>query len=171
MSVNRSDKEMRIRTNFLVAGLILCSGLAHTQTRTEQIHNGIWWTTNLDQSTKLGWVIGFVDGSEDVRSNLVKACLKQTTGSTQIPQQRAQYEAAAATCDVNYHAFLNIFKAPNSTMGQIVQGIDQFYADYRNLRVGIDFAVLYAYKDLNGAPQSDLDELVRSARQHTNSNS
>jgi hypothetical protein len=157
---------MRIRANFLVAGLILCAGLAHGQNPPEK-HNGYWWAKQ-PRPTKLAFVVGFHDGSEIVRNNIITACLVQNgVGLEQIKQLlpgQPSYEAASADCDKKHNLLLNVLKPPTSTYGQVVDGLDQFYADYRNENIDFGLAIYYVFGELDGHPQNLLDEDVRSWR-------
>ena len=84
---------MRIRANFLVLGLILCAGLAHGQAP-DHSRNGYWWLKQT-RSLKLGWVVGFVDGSEAVRTGVTGACPEQASSWVQTA---GQDELAAKAC-------------------------------------------------------------------------
>jgi len=151
---------MRIRANFLVLGLILCAGLAHGQAP-DHSRNGYWWLKQT-RSLKLGWVVGFVDGSEAVRTGVTGACPEQASSWVQTT---AQDESAAKVCNNNQD--LNRFKPPNATYGQVIDGLDHFYADYRNKTMTLAPATFYVYLELSGAPQSALDDYARNVRQPT----
>jgi hypothetical protein len=146
---------MRIRANFLVASLILSAGLAHGQ-KTEQL-NGYWWLQHSD-SFKVGWVSGYVNGSTVVVGYVATPCLKQDSAEATI----AEYAEAAKTCNNNLD--FNLFIPPKATVGQMVEGLDHFYADYRNRNIAIAWAISYVNQELNGASQSVLDEFARKAR-------
>jgi hypothetical protein len=162
---------MRIRTNFLVAvaGLILGAGLACGQNN-DQPQNGYWWA-KLNQQERVAWIVGFNDGSEVVRGNITTACLNQAGASQEQMKQQLKpgpiYEAAAADCDKKLGLLLNPYKPPKAN-GQIIDGLNQFYADYRNKNINVLAAVYYVYQELDGVPQNLLDEFVRSVRQDPN---
>jgi hypothetical protein len=101
---------------------------------------------------KLGWVIGFAHGWEH---GIIDACIQQAL----LEKTSAQHEWAK-TCASN-----PVLSNPNATAAQMVEGLDHFYADYRNRTINLGFAVSYVYKELNGTPQSTLDELARKLRQ------
>jgi hypothetical protein len=150
-----SAKAMRTRANFLVAGLILCAGLAHGQN--PPFRSGYWWL-QMPRGMKLAWLEGYGDGQAAVTGWLAAPCLKHGETFTE-----ASYKAAEKAC---IHDDLSRFDSPrNATNGQIVDGLDQFYADYRNKTVVITEAIVYVNEELNGKPQPVLDELARKLRQ------
>ena len=149
---------MSIRANFLVAGLILCAGLAHGQTA--EPHNGYWWL-QLPYPMKVAWVEGFGDGSDVVGSFVTWACGKQASAGLTTP---AQYEWADKVCN---NPAVKLFMHPNVTYGQVVEGLDHFYADYRNKNIDVSSAIPWVYGELRGAPQSFLDEYMRMMREQT----
>jgi hypothetical protein len=140
---------MRTRTIFLVISLVMCAGLAHAQSQED---NGYWWLKQ-DTPFKLGWIEGFVTGGETVKANALLIC----------GINAAVYgNAVSGVCNVLGN---KLFEPPRATYGQVIDGLDHFYSDYRNKLIKIDFAVSYVYDELSGSTQSALDQEVRQLRE------
>jgi hypothetical protein len=101
---------------------------------------------------KVAWVVGFGDGGGG-------NCLEQSNAG---PKTLAQSEWAVRVCN---NRLVNL---PDVTYGQLVKGLDHFYADYRNESIDAPLAFYYVNLELNGAPQSVLDDYARGVRQSLN---
>jgi hypothetical protein len=52
----------------------------------------------------------------------------------------------------------------NVTAGQLADGLDNFYADYRNRRIRVADAVWLVANGIAGTPQKELDKMIESWR-------
>jgi hypothetical protein len=118
-----------------IVGLIFCAGVACGQTTTQGVVNGYWWR----ESTRLGrlnYIQGYYDGMTRI---LVKA----------------SPECADACPGILPHI-------PDVTYGQVADGLDHFYSDYRYKTVPIPMAITYVWKELDGASPEDLEKYRRN---------
>jgi hypothetical protein len=128
---------MRSRILKLLMLAFACTGLA----RGQNPRDGTWWN-ELNRSTKAGYVAGFIDGAitacehEDVR----QACAKSKV----------------------LMLYTGAYGPQNFTNGQIVDGLDHFYQDYRNRSINMRAATFYVLLELQGADPKALDELRRA---------
>ncbi|MGA9362845.1 MAG: hypothetical protein WBW16_00570 [Bacteroidota bacterium] len=53
------------------------------------------------------------------------------------------------------------------TVGQIVDGLDDFYADYRNRRITIIDATWLVLNGVAGTPKEELDKMIESYRKYS----
>jgi hypothetical protein len=139
---------MRIKASLVVVGLIACAGLV----RGEERHDGYFWL-KLSGDQKVFWVGGFYDGVLIQKAQGIGGCSNEiaTTSGSDICGKLGSY--------------LDVYDAPQSaTYGQIVDGVDHFYRDYRNKSIPLYSAVLYVNQELNGTPQSVIDERIRQFR-------
>jgi hypothetical protein len=56
----------------------------------------------------------------------------------------------------------------NVTNGQLVDGLDAFYSDYRNRSISIDDAVWLVANSIAGTPQDKLDKMIENFRRNVN---
>jgi hypothetical protein len=60
---------------------------------------------------------------------------------------------------------LKMTPPPNFTYGQYVEGIDEFYSDYRNTTFKIEIAIAYVTASLNGISENELKSWLETLRQ------
>jgi hypothetical protein len=112
--------------------------------------DGNWW---LEQSelSRTAYVTGFFDGTHLGGQfsfwNFTddKACLSKATESFTFYSEK----------------FLK-----DVTNGQLADGLDVFYKDYRNRKILIHNAVWLTLNAIAGTPQADLDKMVENFRKH-----
>lgn len=141
-----------MRTTLSVVLLFLFALSAHASDPTRD-RDGNWWR-GLTLSEKQVYIVGFFDGiplghkfsSWNLMHNPQKQnCLQDTVGSF-----------------VNYVSkYLE-----NVTSGQLTDGLDDFYSDYRNRSIPIDNAVWLVANSISGKPQAELDKMIESFRRN-----
>jgi hypothetical protein len=52
------------------------------------------------------------------------------------------------------------------TGGQLVDGLDSFYGDFRNRRILVYSAVWLVLNEIAGTPQDELDKMIQSWRKN-----
>jgi hypothetical protein len=122
----------------LLVVLLLTGAFAHAQT-----HNGNWWRT-LEPSNKLMYVIGYMDGD----------CAGEMRALMQVQPTQAQRE----------HITKCVW--PDAvTFGQVKDGLDHFYRDYRNRLIFADDALTIVKKEVEGQPTStaEVEKLRKNA--------
>src|SRR5882762_8931768 len=127
--------------------LLLLPVLTFTCQAEENRRDGNWWNDQ-PPATKLGYMIGFFDGMtlgnkfsywKFIKDEKQQNCLTQTGAS--------------------YTEFSEKFLA-HVTNGQLVDGLDIFYKDFRNRRIEADNAVWLVLNSIAGKPQAELDKMI-----------
>lgn len=114
--------------------------------------DGNWWLS-LEQVDKTNYMVGFFDGAELGRnfsycgfSGTAKAnCLGYTMKSFN---------------DYEEKYFSNV------TNGQVADGLDAFYKDYKNRSIKVSNAVWLVLSSIAGTPQKELDKKIENVRAH-----
>ena len=141
---------MRSRAAILV--FFILTSTAHLARAAENRRDGNWWR-DLPKPQKVAYIVGFMDGTslgskfsywgmQDFRNN-------PCTG-----------EAIAAFGDQVTRYFAN------ATSGQISDGLDSLYSDYKNRAITLDNGVWIVLKAISGVPKGELDALIESYRRN-----
>jgi len=126
-------------------GAGLLAGLDAAQ-ESQRIGYAYW---SEESSHKLAYVIGYLEAEAAYRTFMDKA-LKGACGEA----GRAQIEG-----------FEGGLPAPSRVSpGQFIDGVDEFYKDWRNRAVNLHWAMNVVKLQLAGRPQSEIDEVTRQAR-------
>jgi len=59
------------------------------------------------------------------------------------------------------------FNFYNITYGQLTDGMDAFYADFRNKRILLDYALMYIRDQIRGVSAAELDIRIENMRKAT----
>lgn len=109
-------------------------------------HDGNWWT-GLSEGEKVFYLVGYVDGI--------------TTGGDIAKYQGVNPQppsspgcTAAKTTDFSHSKF-----------GQLEQGLDSFYKDFRNTSIPSFQALLYVRDQISGCSDAILAQEISSLRQ------
>jgi hypothetical protein len=127
------------RVVLLSITLAVCAGLGHGQTE-DPTGDGYWWET-LQPDGKLGFVGGYAQGAADMEVTILN----------QLP--------AACKQRVNATGFWT--RNRTITVDQVVDSVNHFYTDYRNESMGVDSAIAYARRELDGASPEQLEQYRR----------
>lgn len=127
--------------------------------------DGYKWTSlnkAKDKIWKLGWAIGFYDGVnqaaiESIGSLIVPGFTVQGTIFEVDPTIK---ERVGRTADL----LRKKLDFSGITFSQMVDGLDNFYKDYRNMTVLAQEAIWIVKLELRGAPQDFIDEEARILR-------
>ena len=152
---NQKRYPVHFHARFVFVMLVLSGAcVAHAQ----QIkHDGYWWASN-SESFRLGFITDHATAMTFVGDDLAFSCIAAKSGGT-LPEYPSQGVLKACS------------EAPESVtldyghirMAQFVDGVDQFYKDFRNSNIDIKFAMLYVRDELR-ATKTDkglADELTR----------
>lgn len=138
-----------MRRIFLTALLIAASSVVSSA---DIRHDGNWWQTQGDAS-KATYIGGFFDGMY-LGGNF--AIWKYINGTK--AQVAATAQASEAYDDYIKRYFSNV------TVGQIKDGLDGFYADFRNRRILIHGAIWLVSNGIAGTPEEEIKRLTESWR-------
>lgn len=129
---------------FMLA-LLMLTPLAQTAQVSSVNQNGTFWSHSMSSQEKVMYVWGFRDGYDHGYFNgRGDVYLKETVGKGRTPlTDREVYEAMHPSVSLSN--------------GDIIQQVDRFYADYRNVPVCMDDAVLQAIDSLKGRAWTDAD--------------
>lgn len=117
--------------------------------------DGNWWQTQAALE-RLEYVVGFLDGMDLGRDFSV---WKYSTSKAP-----ADIDTAAKTYG-SYDEFSKQY-LHNVTVGQIVAGLDTFYADYRNRRIQTRAAVWLVLQGIAGVPAEELNKNIENWRRN-----
>jgi hypothetical protein len=137
--------------------LTLATGLGIGQEKT-QTQNGFWWV-GFSEDFKLGFVNGYVIAMVRVEDIEGLQCLAERNGGT-IPEKYPGDEAVKACSTENPR--LAAYNFDHLRLGQLSDGVDEFYKDFRNKGIDINPAMTYVRDALKGKSDKDLEqELTR----------
>lgn len=155
------------RTLLLVIGVFLlttCITTAQAQVR----FDGNWWEgLSKDDSVvtllvKEAYVSGLVDGRGTLKI-LIRPYLVYEDSVASVATKH-HYPAITQAFDIAF-AILDSSEFRNMTIGQIVDGLDSFYSDFRNRRIEVYQAFVFVIYEIDGTPQGWLDNYLQELRQ------
>ena len=126
----------------------------------QDAHDGFWWSEK-SESFKLGYVAGYVEAMVTSSNSPVWKCLAEKNGGT-IPAEypgRAMLEECGKAADPH-------FDYSGIPFGQLQEGVDHFYKDFRNKRININAAISYVRDQLRGKPADELDAALAFMRKN-----
>ena len=154
--VVRNFKGWSVRGVRLVTlcGLTLCAALNSRATApTENRRDGNWWLLQ-DKVTKLDYVVGFFDGMDL---------------GYEFSYFQFSHDPDKGACLISIRDSYGRYSAKyldEVTNNQLADGLDAFYADYRNRRIRVSDAVWLVVNGIAGTPQKELDEMIEQSRKN-----
>ncbi len=140
---------MKRRSAVLLVCVLLASACCFSQDANRR--DGNWWRTQ-DKVSTYSYLTGLLDGMDLGRMLATsdnRQCLDDVTG--------------------NYARLTNKFLS-NVTVGQISDGLDEFYKDFRNRRIVTSSAVWIVLNEIVGTPKQQIDKLTESFRRSASLN-
>lgn len=134
-----------------VLTLFLISASSMNGVESPPTHNGYWWL-RLNGAEKIMFVQGYVEGLSRA-DKLISMYLSVETLKI--------HEGA------NQEKIIDVFNFYRITYGQFVDGLDAFYADFKNKRILFNYAVLYVRDEIRGVSKKELDDRIEGMRQGT----
>ena len=114
--------------------------------------NAYWWG-GLSQGDKLMFVWGYVTAMGSARLSTQLHCdSDMTKGKANLKEQ--DYQAAKEICDASNEVKEQDFGGVR--LGQFVDGVNEFYKDYRNKNIDFGLALKYVRDELKGATPEKL---------------
>jgi hypothetical protein len=127
----------------------------------QQEHNGFWWA-ELSDTFKLGFITGYGEAMTLNYNQTGFDCLADKNGGT-VPQKLPDDKVMTDCFEKN--AKLEPLDFTKLRFGQMAEGVDEFYKDFRNKAVHVNRAMRYVRDELRGKPAKELeDELTRWRR-------
>jgi len=118
--------------------------------------DGNWWQTQAPFA-KISYMVGFIDGME----------LGQDFSTWKY-----SHSTDAADVDASAKAFASYVEytkkyLTNVTVGQIVDGLNAFYGDYKNRRIQTSGAVWLVLLGIAGVPAEELNKKIENWRRNS----
>ena len=155
------ESTMKVHMGFALMILVLTgTGAARGQ---EITHDGYWWVSE-SQTFKLGFATGFAMAMTGSSDAAVFRCLAAKNGGI-MPEKYPGIEAWTACAQAPEIAMLSY---SNLRMGQLVDGVDEFYKDFRNKNILVDVAMRYVKDELRGKTDKELQDELATFRQSAN---
>lgn len=140
--------------------MLALAGTGSTQVQT-QPHNGYWWVAN-SAEFKLGFVAGYVQAEINTQDRIFFKCLADKHDGKipeKYPGDEEFKECREKTKDFDFNGL---------RLGQLDDGLDAFYKDFRNKAINIVPAINYVRDQLKGNKsarelESDLTLLRKQA--------
>jgi hypothetical protein len=107
--------------------------------------DGNWWK-GLASLAKYGYVVGYADGSEKADATWADGECKTLVTAKYLAAVQKQNDYSGIT------------------IGQYVEGVDQFYKDFRNTRILETDAMMIVKWQISGADQNVIDESLQTLR-------
>jgi len=132
----------------LAAALLICSVVSAQDANRR---DGNWWRTE-SRSSQLDYMVGVFDGMQ-LGHNLSYWNL---IGDKQAGD--ALSRVAKSYSELSQRYFRNV------TVGQLVDGLDVFYSDFRNRTIRVHDAIWLVVNQIAGTPQEELEKMVENWR-------
>ncbi len=134
------------RRSFLaISSTVLVATPSFGQDQSTNRHDGNWWK-DLNVLTKFGYVIGYAEGSEKADINWA-------------------YRECRTKVTVKYLAGIQkVNDFSGITIGQSIEGLDQFYDDFRNTRILSKDAITIVKAQISGTNQKEIDDGLQIMR-------
>ena len=142
-----------VRPPALILLLLLCGSLAPGQSPYTYRRDGNWWVSQTREG-KVFYVLGFLDGMDLGNRFSYWRTLDKDKDDPNVAKSIDSYAEMGRT-------YLS-----NVTTGQLVDGLDTFYGDYRNRRIEVYGAVWLVLNGIAGTPQDKLDKMTESWRKN-----
>jgi hypothetical protein len=110
--------------------------------------DGSWWKS-LTPSFKLGYVSGYVRGAETANIGTIGGCIALWTEAKPVK--------AAYTFEQWKQLCFPTSDYDGVKMGQFLDGVDAFYADYRNQQIEFGSALDYVRDGIKGKSPTELE--------------
>lgn len=127
--------------------VLVCAGAVRAEDRRR---DGNYWNTQ-SRVNKADYVVGFMDGMELGEIYTLPTLRHSTDGKT-LPESQACHDQASKEYD-----FISAHYYKDVTVGQIVDGLDEFYKDFKNRSILIAWGVDLVVRQIAG---EDVEELL-----------
>jgi hypothetical protein len=116
--------------------------------------DGYWWE-KLDASFKLGWVSGYAKAMD------LAGSIQMSTCASNMPLYVKEFPNTDPKVILQKMCLSDTqFDYDGIATGQLVDGMDAFYKDYRNKQLEIGWAIQYARDSIKGKAVQEVDAEV-----------
>ncbi|MFW9874928.1 MAG: hypothetical protein ACFFG0_17615 [Candidatus Thorarchaeota archaeon] len=125
--------------------LLHLSGIVFAEDSDLSSEDGSQWS-NLSKSSKLAWVAGFVSSASVIIENISVRTNKNIHESGKEELSKLYYDIYLKTREVNKEEF-NLY---DITLGQLVEGMDSLYSDFKNTKIKMVDAIYIVRMEIKG---------------------
>jgi hypothetical protein len=136
--------------------LTCCAIASDASAQTETAHDGNWWQSQ-SRPEQLAYVVGLMDGVQDLALVIMLDALPETSAVSEDAAKQAMAAVVRSTTSI-------VEAIPSSTIGQISDGITEFYKDFRNRRLAAINGAVTVFKQISGTPQAEIDAMLERMR-------
>jgi hypothetical protein len=153
-AIDSRQRDGRRKMKRFVTALMVLLGTqtAFAQRQAPQKHDGYWWVS-LNSEDKLYFVDGYTAGLGFASDQMTLKCLSV---------EPAHDKEALHRCAAD--PWMVPFDFGKSTMGQVSDGVDDFYKDFRNKLIDVRVAIRYVRDELAGVPPDSLAQELNDWR-------
>lgn len=127
--------------------------------------SGDWWT-HLSLADKVNYMQGFLDGQtfahEEFNSSIYNALQDPKTGKYD-PNRNLGILALQNAVQAEFKIELN-----GVSPGQLIEGLNKLYADYRNQRIEVADALDVVVRSISGSTDAQYESLLEFYRKRSN---
>jgi len=143
---------MRLMTIVLT---IVMLTISHQSWSADNRRDGNWWLTQ-EKYVRNIYALGFFDGMD----------LGNAFSYWKYVHGTKAQQACTAQAVESYQEYSNRY-FDNVTAGQLSDGLDSFYKDYKNRRIVVFAAVWLVVNGIVGMPENELNKLIESWRRNS----
>lgn len=132
--------------------IICCSAWADNNTR-----DGNWWRQNSSDG-KATYIIGYWDGMSTCRDS---SFLSWNIRAAIAPSKACENYILSSAAEN-----LSTYKATRITAGQLSEGLDNFYSDYKNRLIQTPHAITIVRQIIEGASNEVIQNAIESSRKN-----
>jgi hypothetical protein len=136
--------------------LLLTATIARDQVSTTR--DGNWWIEQ-DQSEKLSYMTGFFDGIELGKNFSYWGYMDEMKAKK--PDAVSAMAKTVASFDEYSEKYLSTV-----TTGQVAEGLDKLYVDYRNRSIRVSSGVWLVLNSISGKSDAEMQKLTESFRKN-----
>ena len=120
---------------------------------TKDSDNGYWWVKQ-SETFKLGFINGYALAMSNEYNRITLPCLGEK--NPDLPPEKRFTDEAINACVQSPTA--KHFDFTGIRYGQLLEGMDDFYKDFRNKGVYVSAAMFYVRDELKGKPAKELED-------------
>lgn len=130
----------------VVLMLALTIGVS-TPAQAQSERDGNWWREQSDTSRTF-YLVGLLDGAQRLTISLI--------GHDSL--DASNIETLARTAKIVGDS------VPSATVGQIKDGFDDIYKDFRNRRIQVPYIAIVVFRQIRGVPEAEIAALLEQLR-------
>jgi hypothetical protein len=134
--------------------MLLGAGMARAE---DQSENGYWWEAQ-SRMFKLTFTLGYVKAMDRASGAVPWLC---AAIAVSLPGKSPSNDVMINDCQQTRRSF----DYSDLMMGQLADGVDELYKDFRNKAIDITLAMQYVHDELNGKAPEELEKELKGFRE------